>query len=214
MTGERVRIIDGGSIWHVVGVIDGLATLRHPTERHNCPGHRLHGKPGEVFAPYAQLIPVDSRTLSTGAPGEVAARSEAVQPAPGAEPAPTEATDRETVVRPSSAPPSVGAATVGHRGARNTDPDTSLEAAESITDEARRHVYDQIIRIIFEHGPQTDWQLGQKLGLLATSAGKRRGELRDMGLVEQTEFRGPTSTGPKRAWRYGLTAAGEREAAA
>lgn len=203
MTGERVRIIDGGSIWHVVGVIDGLATLRHPTERHDCPGHRLHGKPGEVFAPYAQLIPVAGLAAAAGAPGEVAARSEAVQPAPGAEPAPTEA-----------APPSVGAATVGHRGARNTDPDTSLEAAESITDEARRHVYDQIIRIIFEHGPQTDWQLGQKLGLLATSAGKRRGELRDMGLVEQTEFRGPTSTGPKRAWRHGLTVAGEREAAA
>lgn len=101
-----------------------------------------------------------------------------------------------------------------HRGARNTDPDTSLEAAQSITDEARRDVYARIIRIIFEHGPQTDWQLGQRLGLLATSAGKRRGEMRDMGLVVRTEFRGPTATGPKKGWRWALTDAGSREVAA
>ena len=38
MTGQQVRIVADGSIWHVVGVIDGIATLRHPTERHDCPG--------------------------------------------------------------------------------------------------------------------------------------------------------------------------------
>ena len=114
--------------------------------------------------------------------------------------------------------PAVGSAlvtdpTASHRGARNTDPVTSLEAAESITDDARRHVYNLIIRAIFEHGPQTDWQLGQRLGLLATSAGKRRGELRDMGLLVQTAHRGPTETGPKKAWRWTLTAQGAEVAA-
>lgn len=110
--------------------------------------------------------------------------------------------------------PATSGVSTAHRGARNTDPDTSLEAAQSITDEARRDVYARIICIIFEHGPQTDWQLGQRLGLLATSAGKRRGEMRDMGLVVRTEFRGPTATGPKKGWRWALTDAGSREVAA
>lgn len=100
-----------------------------------------------------------------------------------------------------------------HRGARNTDPDTSMEAAESVDDHSRRSAYDTILRILFEHGPQTDWQLGQRMGLLATSAGKRRGELRDMGLVYQTKDRGPTSTGDTAAWRHALTAQGAEVAA-
>ena len=50
--------------------------------------------------------------------------------------------------------------------------------------------------------------------VIATSAGKRRGELRDMGLLCDTGFRGPTETGPRKAVRWGLTPAGEVEATA
>lgn len=104
--------------------------------------------------------------------------------------------------------------------ARNTDPDTARDAALSVNDAHKRRLYDHILALIFEHGPLTDWQLAQKLTqrlgepIIATSAGKRRGELRDMGLVYDTGFRGPTETGPKKAVRWGLTPAGEMEVAA
>lgn len=104
--------------------------------------------------------------------------------------------------------------------ARNTDPDTARDAALSVTDAHKRRLYDHILALIFEHGPLTDWQLSRFLTVrigepvIATSAGKRRGELRDMGLLYDTGFRGPTETGPKKAVRWGLTPAGEVEVAA
>jgi len=70
---------------------------------------------------------------------------------------------------------------------------------------------------IYEHGPLTDWQLADHVSrrtgvpTIATSAGKRRGELRDMGLVVDSGHRGPTETGPKRGIRWALTAAGAFE---
>ena len=46
-------------------------------------------------------------------------------------------------------------------------------------------------------------------GTVIEELGKRRGELRDMGMVERTDFRGPTETGPKKGWRIpGPQAAG------
>lgn len=107
-----------------------------------------------------------------------------------------------------------------NRHARNTDPDTAHDAALSVADAHKRRLYDHILALIFEHGPLTDWQLSRFLTVrigepvIATSAGKRRGELRDMGLLFDTGFRGPTETGPKKAVRWGLTPAGEMEVAA
>lgn len=114
--------------------------------------------------------------------------------------------------------PVVSGAPIKH--ARNTDPDTARDAALSVADTHKRRLYDHILALIFEHGPLTDWQLSRFLTVrigepvIATSAGKRRGELRDMGLLFDTGFRGPTETGPKKAVRWGLTPAGEVEVAA
>lgn len=120
---------------------------------------------------------------------------------------------------PETIPPVVvSGAPIKH--ARNTDPDTARDAALSVTDAHKRRLYDHILALIFEHGPLTDWQLSRFLTVrigepvIATSAGKRRGELRDMGLLYDTGFRGPTETGPKKAVRWGLTPAGELEVAA
>lgn len=132
---------------------------------------------------------------------------------------PVTPTPRAAAAAPETIPPTVvSGAPIKH--ARNTDPDTARDAALSVTDPHKRRLYDHILTLIFEHGPLTDWQLSRFLTVrigepvIATSAGKRRGELRDMGLLFDTGFRGPTETGPKKAVRWGLTPAGEMEVAA
>ena len=152
----------------------------------------LEGFPGSLFDSGVPTAPFAAPSVS---------------PIPAALPAP------ETTISPVAS-----GAPIKH--ARNTDPDTARDAALSVTDAHKRRLYDHILALIFEHGPLTDWQLSRFLTVrigepvIATSAGKRRGELRDMGLLFDTGFRGPTETGPKKAVRWGLTPAGEVEVAA
>ena len=152
----------------------------------------LEGFPGSLFDSGVPTAPFAAPSVS---------------PIPAALPAP------ETTISPVAS-----GAPIKH--ARNTDPDTARDAALSVTDAHKRRLYDHILALIFERGPLTDWQLSRFLTVrigepvIATSAGKRRGELRDMGLLFDTGFRGPTETGPKKAVRWGLTPAGEVEVAA
>lgn len=152
----------------------------------------LEGFPGSLFDSGVPTAPFAAPSVS---------------PIPAALPAP------ETIP-----PVVVSGAPIKH--ARNTDPDTARDAALSVTDAHKRRLYDHILALIFEHGPMTDYELAkrltQRLGepIIATSAGKRRGELRDMGLVFDTKFKGPTETGPRKGIRWGLTPAGEVEVAA
>ena len=131
---------------------------------------------------------------------------------------PVSPTARAAAAAPGAALPPAPGAPIKH--ARNTDPDTARDAALSVSDAHKRRLYDHILALIFEHGPMTDYELAkrltQRLGepIIATSAGKRRGELRDMGLVFDTKFKGPTETGPRKGIRWGLTPAGEVEVAA
>lgn len=109
----------------------------------------------------------------------------------------------------------LGATTSPVLAVRSTDPDTSAEAAWNVGD--CRDIYLAIMEILFEHGPQTDYHLSLKLpaklknvsDVLRTTAGKRRGELRDMELVCNSGFRAKTDTGST-AIRWALTPAGER----
>lgn len=152
----------------------------------------LEGFPGSLFDSGVPTAPLAAPSAS---------------PIPAALPAP------ETTISPVAS-----GAPIKH--ARNTDPDTARDAALSVADTHKRRLYDHILALIFEHGPMTDYELAkwltQRLGepIIATSAGKRRGELRDMGLVFDTKFKGPTETGPRKGIRWGLTPAGEVEVAA
>lgn len=53
-----------------------------------------------------------------------------------------------------------------HRGARNTDPTTSVEAAESITDLHRRADHDMVLHLLALHGPLTDFDLARHVTAL------------------------------------------------
>ena len=102
----------------------------------------------------------------------------------------------------------------GTPNARNTDPATAHEAANSVSEAQRRAVHLAVLEAIHEHGPLTDHDLAVKVSVkvghmvIATSAGKRRGELRDDGMVADSGFKGRTPSGA-RAIRWGLTPAGE-----
>lgn len=74
-------------------------------------------------------------------------------------------------------------------GYRNTDPETSVDAA--LRDLGRKAT-DRVLALAVHYAnPRglTDFELGDRMGRQQTSAGKRRGELRDLGLIEQTELR-------------------------
>ncbi len=80
--------------------------------------------------------------------------------------------------------------------ARTTDPETAHEASEANEDsrsEQRTAVHKHYLRN-GEHG-STDYETGLALGILRTSAGKRRHELWLAGYIEKTEMRRPTDTG-------------------
>jgi len=80
------------------------------------------------------------------------------------------------------------------RLARTTDPDTSHSAAKSASvrgPNQRIKVWDALNFL----GEATDFELSEYLGILRSSAGKRRQELTELGLVEATDFRRPTDTG-------------------
>jgi hypothetical protein len=86
-------------------------------------------------------------------------------------------------------------------GARNNDPDTSWQAAlrnlkGRVTDRKRALA-------IHYRSPRglTDFELGDCMGRQQTSAGKRRGELRDLGLVMATDLRRRAPSGsPAIVW--------------
>ena len=211
------RIIEGGHPGYYIAADnrDGSVCLRNsdPAWVYNFPGHRLHGKPIEFARfPKSQLIPATSPRA--GASGVELALSVAPTPS-GADSPPADSSDRKAGGGSIPALPSAGG---GHRGARTTDPQTSLDAAMSVTDPARRTVYAAILNSIREHGPLTDWQLAKYvslrvgLAIIPTSVGVRRGEMRNMGLLADSGHRGPTETGPYRGIRWALTPAGEAAA--
>ena len=79
--------------------------------------------------------------------------------------------------------------------ARNTDPDTSWDAAFDASLKADKHR----ARVLAMHRAHpdglTDFELGELLGLQQTSAGKRRGELRDRGYIENSGLKRPAPSG-------------------
>ena len=98
--------------------------------------------------------------------------------------------------------------------ARMSDPDTAHEAAAAVSDVQRRNVYRAVLEALVEHGPSTDHDLARyvsgKLGhpIGQTSAGKRRGELRDAGFVCDSGHKGIVRETGAKAIRWALTPAG------
>lgn len=83
-------------------------------------------------------------------------------------------------------------------GARKSDPDTSHAAAAKIRS---RKVYEDVLAVLRE-GPATDFEIAACLGGQQTSLGKRRGELRDAGLVQDSgERRASPSGSPAIVWK-------------
>ena len=92
-------------------------------------------------------------------------------------------------------------------GARNTDPETSHLAAA-------RNPHSRTIdreKVLAAHADNpdglTDFELAEIVDRQQTSAGKRRGELRDAGLIEETDMRRAAPSGSLAiVWR--ITASG------
>lgn len=90
--------------------------------------------------------------------------------------------------------------------ARRTDPETSVEAALANRNTDRARAY----HALREHpAGLTDFELAEVMGRQQTSAGKRRGELRDLGLVCDSGLRRDAPSGSAAiVWR--ITTAAER----
>lgn len=73
---------------------------------------------------------------------------------------------------------------------RRSDPATSQESAES-NSEVRGKQRIAVYGYLLGRGEEgaTDYEIGQALGILRTSAGKRRKELQESGKVEKTDRR-------------------------
>lgn len=87
--------------------------------------------------------------------------------------------------------------------ARTTDPSTSHEAARAHP-EVRITDRDRALAALRAAGPNglTDHELGEQIGRIQTSAGKRRKELQDVGLVENSGMRRLSPSGsPAIVWR-------------
>lgn len=100
--------------------------------------------------------------------------------------------------QPSPSAPSATGATPGPGGffaARLTDPITSLEAALSVERGKAREDYARVLDLLAAHGPLSDFDLARMTGTKQTSIGKRRGELRDAGLVVEHDRAGVSDTG-------------------
>ncbi len=77
---------------------------------------------------------------------------------------------------------------------RNTDPDTSREAGRRVLAKDRLLA----LQIHAENpGGLTDFELADLMNRQQTSAGKRRGELRDNDLIEDTGERRATPSGAR-----------------
>ena len=76
---------------------------------------------------------------------------------------------------------------------RSTDPDTSIAAASSVMTEIGK---DKVLKALKQYpGGLTDFELADETGWQQTSIGKRRGELRDVGLVIDSGYRKPAPSG-------------------
>jgi|SRR5882672_384778 len=91
------------------------------------------------------------------------------------------------------------------RGVRPTDPETSHTAAKLHPWSRNTDRFKAFE--VHARNPQglTDFELADRMGRQQTSAGKRRGELRDLGLIEETDLRrrSPSLT-PAIVWRISL----------
>jgi hypothetical protein len=87
-------------------------------------------------------------------------------------------------------------------GSRRTDPETSHQAADRHPALRRTDRRDALIAHADHPAGLTDYELADLIGRQQNSAGKRRGELRDLGLIEQTDKRRPAPSGsPAIVWR-------------
>lgn len=86
--------------------------------------------------------------------------------------------------------------------ARRADPDTSI-AAGARDPNRRQRDRDAVLAVHRAHPDGlTDFELSAVLGRQQTSVGKRRGELRDAGLIEATSERRRSPSGsPAIVWR-------------
>jgi DNA-binding transcriptional ArsR family regulator len=79
--------------------------------------------------------------------------------------------------------------------ARRGDPETSHQAARDAHVNAKTHRARVLAMLEAHPGGLTDFELAERLGLQQTSAGKRRGELRDAGLVVDSGSKRPAPSG-------------------
>ena len=80
--------------------------------------------------------------------------------------------------------------------ARNSDPETSWQAADRVADKAPTDRL-KVLAALKEHGKGSDFDLEQWTGVIATSIGVRRGELVKAGLVVDSGERGVNGRGSK-----------------
>jgi hypothetical protein len=175
---QYVRITADGGIWLVTAVSkDGIASLRHTSLLHDCPGHRLHGRPGETSAPMAQLIPVETATHgTTDAPAVEAAGASSSRPGG---PLPGAGTAAGLVLPADPAAP--------HRHARNTDPEPAHTAAAK----AQTHAAQSRCDVLFAHidagdNGLTGEELETVIGRPYKNIGPRRPWLCDNGFIVKT----------------------------
>lgn len=85
---------------------------------------------------------------------------------------------------------------------RNRDPETSVIAA--LSNPSGRAIDARRVLECHHDRPEglTDFELAALVERKQTSAGKRRGELRDKGLIEETTLRRPSDSGsPAVVWK-------------
>ncbi len=92
-------------------------------------------------------------------------------------------------------------------GVRANDPDTSWEAALGRLGGKAADRRAALEWLFVRPDGLTDFELGEVMGRQQTSAGKRRGELRDLGLVVDTGQRRPAPSGSS-AIVWAITAQG------
>ena len=93
------------------------------------------------------------------------------------------------------------------RLSRRQDPETSRKAGESASRRGpsqRRRVWEALKKL----GGATDYELSIEVGILRSSAAKRRQELVDLGHVVETQMRRKTDTGTEAiVWRCSYASA-------
>ena len=97
--------------------------------------------------------------------------------------------------------------------ARNTDPDTSHDAAKDATFNASNHRRIALFAL-YDYGPLTDYELADITGLQQNSIGKRRGDCMMAGLVSKFVVSGEVQKRPAPSGSmsivWTLTAKGEK----